>query len=210
MRRLLVVASLATVLAGCGVRTPQGMNVTTPRVSADDDALMELARATPTEGERVLLVVYPRDACTGSTSAVIVDERGRFLGAVAPETAALVRVPREGRLLAFSSIDVTASDRSEPLVQEIDPRAVTDGFVFRTLRGRTMRHCTTGQYMEALFASKSELEAVIAEKEYVFLEPDSAAGQAWLDAHRARVDRIIGLAPAPRHLANTRARVVYR
>lgn len=211
MRTLLVAA--ASFIVGCGPTTPRGMSVVTPRVSPDDDAFIELARATPGEGERVILAVYPRDPCTGSASAVVVDESGRFIGAVAPGTATLLRVPQRGQVLAFSSIDVTASEQAEPLVQEIDLRSVPDGLVFRTLRGPSMRSCSRnagGQYMEAVASSKDALDAVLADKEPTFLEPDAAVGQAWLDAHRARLARIVGVAPPPRYLAHHRARVVYR
>lgn len=210
MRSVALVIGLAGLVSGCAFGGARGMNEIAARDAAGDPSLIERARVTPAVDERVLLAMYPRDACTGSASAVLVDRTGRFLGTVAPGSAALLRLPKGAHeILTFSSIDVTATDRAEPLVQEVAVPDAPSGIVFRTLRSARGVRCNNGQYMEALVASKAALEGELAETDFTFLEPDTARGQAWLDAHRRRFARILGLAPAPAD-AFGRARVVFR
>ena len=40
-----------------------------------------------------VLVAFPVSACTGSDSAVFIDERGHFIGSVSPGTAAVLPLP---------------------------------------------------------------------------------------------------------------------
>src|SRR5688572_8418728 len=113
MGRLALLALLSFAsFAGCvpsGNAGPPGMRFTSPREHALDPTLVELARGEPRAGERALLVAYPRTACSGSASGIVVDERGRFLGAIAPGTAALLNVPADATTLSlFSSVEVTA------------------------------------------------------------------------------------------------------
>jgi hypothetical protein len=209
MRALFI--ALATLAAGCGLGgPPPGMTAVEPRAVASDSSLVELARTPTNDAERVLLAVYPRDACTGFSSAVLTDSKGRFVGAVAPGTASLLRVPRDAPyLLAFSSIDVTGGEWGEPLVQQVELPPFPSGLLFRTMRA-SFRRCGRGQYMEAIAASKGELEDAIAESEAAFFEADVEKGQRWLDDHAGRVARILGLAPAPPSGLSRRARVVFR
>ena len=200
---LLHVAALAASfgIAGCALGgPPHGMTRTTPRVHDADTSLLELSRAVPREGERALLVVYPRDACSGSASGIVVDERGHFLGAVAPGTAALLRIPEATRRVAvFSSVELGTFDRAQAFVDEVELDVAPSGLLLTTSRPGSLRpgtrHCGTGQYIDATVATKAELETELGEHDIVWLEPDVRAGQAWLDEHRARVDHVLGLEP---------------
>ena len=169
------------------------MRLATPRAHDQNPNLIELARAKADEGGRALLVVYPRDACSGSASAVIIDARGRFLGAVAPGTAALLRVPADtGRVATFSSVEVTTWDGDHAAIDTLDLEPAPAGLLLRTWRPASHRGCGGGgQFVDAALASKEQLESALAEHEITWLAPDPPAGQAWLDAHHTRVANVL-------------------
>jgi hypothetical protein len=200
---LLVVAALVGLagLAGCipsGNAGPPGMRFTSPREHARDPSLVELARGEPGPGERALLVVFPRTACSGSASGVVVDERGRFLGAIAPGTAALLNVPADvAKVAVFSSVEVTA-----PVGTWHDAKRIAlpstrsrSGLVVRSTRW-SARECATGQYFDVEIASKAELEAELGQYEIRWMALAGSDGQTWLDAHGARVAEVLTTPPS--------------
>jgi hypothetical protein len=173
------------------------MRPMTPHVHDEDPSMIELARVEPNESERVLLVVFPRTPCSASASGVFVDERGRFLGAVAPGSAALLSVPVAARSITlFSSVEVTA-----PLGTWHDAKRVTvpvapSGLILHATQWGP-RECASGQYFEARAATKRELEAELAESDVDWLSPSRHEGQAWLDSHRRRVAEVLRTRAAP-------------
>jgi hypothetical protein len=157
-----------------------------------DEATDEVARIDGASGQRPLLVVYPRTACSGSASTVILDDEGAFVGAIPPGGAALLGIPADARtLIAMSSIEVTAARSSWTFAQTIDVPELPSGLLLSASRFTT-RECANGQYADARAATKAELEAILAEGEIVWLEPRLEEGQAWIEAHRDRVDEVLG------------------
>jgi hypothetical protein len=160
--------------------------------------LVELARGEPRAGERALLVVFPRTACSGSASGIIVDEQGRFLGAIAPGTAALLNVPADVATVAlFSSVEVTA-----PVGTWHDAKRITmptaasrSGIVIRSARW-SARECATGQYFDVEVATKDALESELAESDVKWIAPIGSGGQTWLDAHGRRVAEVLSTPPS--------------
>lgn len=174
------------------------MRFTSPRDHALDPALVELARGEPSAGERALLVVFPRSACSGSASSIVVDERGRFLGAVAPGTAALLTLPASVTTVAiFSSVEVTAPVGTWHDAKRISvPSAPSrSGIVIRSARW-SARECATGQYFDLEIATKESLENELAESEIRWVAPTGAGGQSWLDAHGTRVAEVLSTPPS--------------
>ena len=190
MRRFSVALLLA---AGClPPQTTPGMSPAAPRPHDRDLSLVELARVAPAlDDQRALLVVYPRDACSGSASMVLVDDGGGFLGAVGPGSAALLSIPKTTRALyAMSSVEVYAPVTTWAARFEVVLPPAPGGLVFRTRRFDA-RLCGNGQYADPIAASKDELEEILADADLRWLELRRDDGQAWLDAHRERVREVI-------------------
>jgi hypothetical protein len=185
MRKL----ALVFALAACHVGAPPGMALSAPRPHAEDSTLVELARV---EAQRALLVVYPRDACSGSASTVLMDEHGRFLGAIAPGTAALLDVPASAStLVAVSAVEVAAPRGLPVYVDDVSVPPLPDGLLLRSTHASARQCHHNGQYADVRRATKPELEAAIANADIHWLEPRTEAGQAWLDANRTRVREIL-------------------
>lgn len=177
---------------------PPGMTFASSRVHARDPSLVELARGEPAEGERVLLVVFPRSACSGSASGVVVDERGHFLGAIAPGTAALLTLPASVTdVIVFSSVEVTAPVGTwhDAKRVAVPSTATRDGIVIRSTRW-SARECATGQYFDLEIATKEALETELAESDVRWITPSGGSGQTWLDAHGRRVAEVLATPPS--------------
>lgn len=187
---LALLVSAASCLPSASGTNP-GMAQRPRRPYAADATLDELARLEVANGQRPLLVVYPRSACSGSAKAVFVDRSGRFLGAVGPGQAALFGVPSGGGLLAFSSVELTSPLGRWFAIDEIEPPAPGSGLLLEAPRV-SARQCGSGQYANPNVATKRELEAALAESDVEWLEPRLAEGQAWLDEHHERVDELVG------------------
>lgn len=197
MRALLFVAVVLAAESCAPSALPPGMAARAPRVHEPDPSLLELARLQPSRGGRALLVVYPRTACSGSARTVFVDDRGAFLGAIGPGTAALLDVPARSRaVFALSSVEVTAPPRSWAGLEEVAVPPPPSGLLLKALRWNA-RECGSGHYAEVAAASRAELEAAIAESEIEWLEPRPREGQAWLDAHKKRVDEVLAQRRSP-------------
>jgi hypothetical protein len=173
------------------------MRFTVPREHALDPSLIELARGEPSASERALLVVYPRTACSGSASGVVVDEHGRFLGAIAPGTAALLNVPVDVSTVAlFSSVEVTAPVGTWHDAKRITMPSTTtrDGIVIRSARW-SARECASGQYFDVEIATKDALESELAESDVRWVSRSGVDGQTWLDEHGTRVAEVLSTPP---------------
>jgi hypothetical protein len=197
--RGVVAALFVSLCASCALPggPPPGMRETQRRAHPADPSLIELARLDANASERALLVVYPRTSCSGSASGVLVDEQGRFLGAIAPGTAALISIPKGTRTItAFSSVEVTAPAGAWFATDEVAVPSQPGGLLLRSSRS-SARQCGNGQYFDVVAATKERLEHELEESEVRWFEVGKAEGQAWLDAHRARVDDLLGRRPLP-------------
>jgi hypothetical protein len=185
--RLGVIVGVLGASACAPPATPPGMATRPPRPSTFGADLVELARVEPSASDRPLLVVFPRSACSGAASVVLVDEEQRFVGAIAPGTAALLRVPLAARrLTAFSSIEVTAAVGSWRATRQVQVPALPSGLLLSSSRFST-RECGSGHYADVTVATKRELETALAEADFVWLDPHVERGQAWLARHPRRV-----------------------
>ena len=191
MRRWFFV--LAAVSCGCTPPLAPGMVPVVRRPRADDVQLDEVARATPKEGARPLLVVHRREACSASAPVFLVDRRGTFYGAVGPGQAALITLPRDlARLEVLSSVDITAPLHSFSVGGDVAIPRLPAG-VLITPRRVSARECwSTGQYVDARPAEKEELESILGDADFTWLEPRVADGQRFLERHHARLDEIFG------------------
>ncbi len=192
-RGLLCAALVSALASGCtaGAAAP-GMRETALRAHPEDPSLLELARAPGKEDERALLVIYPRSACSGSASGVLVDDRGHFLGAIAPGTASLLSISSRLRHVhVFSSAEVAAPVGAWFASDLVRLPEAPSGLVLRSSRHST-RECGNGQYFDVVSASKAELEHELEEAPVRWFVIGEGEGQAWLDAHRARVDEVLG------------------
>ena len=143
-----------------------------------------------------MLVAFPKSACTGTDSAVFIDEKGGFIGAVAPGTATYVAFPPgASRLFVVSSRDVTAARGTwfRRHVVRAPGERVDHGIVVEVPRIDT-KNC----YRHAV--PKPEIvtyqEARHASLELMWLDVRADEGATWLTEHSARVTELLGLPPA--------------
>lgn len=157
-------------------------------MSPDDASLDELARVEPAEGRRALLLVFPKAPHSGTARTVILDEDGTFYGAIAPGEAALIEIPTSRRdLVLVSSVEVTVTPRTwfYPL-EFIEVPAEPSGLLLHSW-GRG------GHYGSATPATKRELEAALGDAPTIrYRAARRAAGQAWIEENRPRVDELLG------------------
>jgi hypothetical protein len=202
--RSVVAALVLTLSASCALpgRPPPGMREAQLRPHSADPSLVELARVDGSPNERPLLVIYPRSACSGSASGVLVDDRGHFLGAIAPGTAALLSIPADlDAITAFSSVEVTAPAGAWFATDRIAVPPLPGGLVLRSTQS-SARQCNSGQYFDVTAASRGDLEEQLRESEVRWFEMrNQEEGQAWLDAHRARLHDLLGRRTGPTRAA---------
>ena len=102
----------------------------------------------PAPGQRALLVVYPREACSGPARAVFMDAEGGFIGAVGPGEAALLSIPvKTTTVLSFSSVELTAYSGSWSAVDAIEVPQAPSGLLLSSSRFSS-RECGDGQYAD--------------------------------------------------------------
>lgn len=180
------VASLSAT--ACVASTVPGMVDQPRRISPEDASLDELARVEPPVGRRALLVVFPKRPWSGTARTIILDRDGTFYGAVAPGEAALLEIPTDRRdLVLVSSVEVTVTPRTwfYPLEWTEIP-AEPNGLILRSF-GRG------GHYGYPEPASQAELEAALGDAPTIrWRAARRAAGQAWIEENRARVDELLG------------------
>ena len=140
-----------------------------------------------------LPVAFPASACTTAESAVFVDEDGRFVGAVAPGTAAtLVLAPDSKRLFVVGSFDVTAPPRTWFVRHEV-PRRPDQGVIVAVEQADG--HNCEGKWSGPLLPrpkAATLAEVAKAAQGLRRLETAPGEGNRWLDEHRERVNELIG------------------
>jgi hypothetical protein len=155
------------------------------------------AAPSPSSAEPgTLFVAFPVTACSGAESAVFLDEEGRFIGAVAPGTAAYLPMRAESkRLFVVGSADVTAPPKTAFLRHEIPRRS--DQGVLVEVPGADAHNCSAKWSGPLELRPASATLEATAEKARgaTWLAVRTAEGDRWLDEHRARVDELLGRAP---------------
>lgn len=170
-------------LAGCAAATAPGMAV--------------VASSGSSSGPGSMLVAFPSSPCTGTDSAVFLDDKGAFVAAVAPGTATYVAFPDEAtRLYVFSSRDITAERGAWFRRHEVarPPERVEQGILVEVAR-RDAKNC----YVNAIPAPSvvSYEVATRASRELKWLDVRPAEGAKWLDEHRARITELLEKNPPP-------------
>lgn len=198
MRALLGVMLLSLLSHGCAPTTPAMMAPQSPRPAASPSHV-EVARVEPPPGHRSLLVAYPRTACAGSARTVLIDAEGKYFGAVAPGEATLLIIPLSiGTLFAVSSVEIHAPMGTRFVFEEVDVSRVPDALLLEGIRASARQCSTSGHYANAEAVTKREIEDRLAEEEITWMAPRPREGQAWIEAHRPRVDEILGRKPIVR------------
>lgn len=148
-----------------------------------------------TSGPDAILVVFPVTACTGNDSAVFIDDKGGFVGAVAPGTAAYLIFPTDGgRLFVVSSKDVIARPGAWFRRHEIAAPGgrVEHGIVVDVARidAKTCNPSAVPSPELVTFEAATQ-----AAKTLTWLDVHPEAGAQWLEEHRARVTELLGRTP---------------
>ena len=175
--------SLALYASACAAPSAPGMAVVTSSGTSS--------------GPGSMLVAFPRSACTGTASAVFLDDKGGFVGAVAPGTATYLAFPEEAtHLFVVSSQDVTAPKGTWYRRHDVTrpPERVEVGLVVEVARVDA-KNC----YRNATPAPSLVTYEVAtrATKDLKWLDVRQEEGTAWLDEHRARVTELLGKTPPP-------------
>lgn len=169
--------------AGCAAPTAPGMAV--------------VASSGGASGPGSMLVAFPSSACSGTDSAVFLDDKGAFVAAVAPGTATYVAFPEEAtRLYVFSSRDVTAERGTWFRRHEVvrPPERVEQGILVDVAR-LDAKNCYRNA-VPRLSVVTYEV-ATRATKDLKWLDVRAAEGTRWLDEHRARVTELLETNPPP-------------
>ena len=183
-------------VAGCGSMSAPGMSASTQTVTSATIVASSPGSEASTSGV-TLLVALPVSACSGTESAVFLDERGRFVGSVSPGTAAALTVPRDSQhLYVFGSADITAPTRMSFLRHEA-PLRPDQGIVIAVPAADG--HNCSGKWSGPLTVTPQATSIAAtteAARTLTWLEVRGAAGTQWLDEHHARVDELLGRVPA--------------
>jgi hypothetical protein len=176
-------AAAAGLLAGCAAPGAPGMAV--------------VASSGSTSGPGSLLVAFPSSPCTGTDSAVFLDDKGAFVAAVAPGTATYVAFPEEAtRLYVFSSRDVTAERGTWFRRHEVGrpPERVEQGILVEVAR-IDAKNCYRNATPAPSVVSYEVATRATKDLKWLDVRPDE--GARWLDEHRARVTELLEKDPPP-------------
>jgi hypothetical protein len=178
-----MVASVAVLAGACSAPSAPGMVL--------------VPYSGTSSGPGSMLVAFPTTACTGTASAVFLDEKGAFVGAVAPGTATYLAFPEEAtHLFVVSSPDVTAPKGTWFRRHEVKrpPERVEAGLVIEVPRVDA-KNC----YRNAMPAPTLVTYEVAtrATKDLKWLDVRQEEGTRWLDEHRPRVTELLGTVPPP-------------
>jgi hypothetical protein len=176
------IATGATGATGCAGPTAPGMAV--------------VSSSGTSSGPGSMLVAFPISACTGTDSAVFLDEKGGFVGAVAPGTATYLAFPDSAtRLYVVSSRDVTAQPGTWFRRHEIarPPERVEKGIVIEVSRTDAKNCHRNATPAPELVTFET---ATRATKDLKWLDVRADEGTRWLDEHRARVTQLLDTPPA--------------
>ena len=182
-KHFVMVASVALLASACAGPSAPGM------------ALVPYSGTSSGPGS--MLVAFPITACTGTASAVFIDDKGGFVGAVAPGTATYLAFPEEAtHLFAVSSQDVTAQKGTWYRRHDITrpPERVEVGLVVEVARVDA-KNCYRNATPTPTVVTY-EL-ATRATKDLKWLDVRQEEGTRWLDEHRARVTELLDKNPPP-------------
>jgi hypothetical protein len=150
-------------------------------------------------GPGSMLVAFPVTACTGTASAVFLDDKGGFVGAVAPGTATYLAFPEEAtHLFVVSSQDVTAPKGTWYRRHDVTrpPERVEVGLVVEVARVDA-KNCYRDRTPTPTPTLVSYELATRATKDLKWLDVRQEEGTRWLDEHRARVTELLEKNPPP-------------
>jgi hypothetical protein len=189
------IAVAAVILGAAGVGGCASVNA--PGMAASTQTVTSATMPAVSPGGGVtLLVAFPVSPCSGTESAVFLDERGHFVGSVSPGAAAALTVPRESQhLFVFGSSDITAPLKMSFLRHEA-PLRPDQGIVIEVPSADG--HNCAGKWSGPLTVrpqATSLAATTEAARKLTWLEVRPADGSRWLDEHRARVDELLGLVP---------------
>lgn len=145
-------------------------------------------------GPGSMLVAFPVASCAGKDSAVFLDEKGSFVGAVAPGTATYLAFPDDKRVFVVSSRDVVAPRGTPFHRQEIahpGSARVERGIIVQVPQ-RDAKTCPDNAApIPDVVTYELATRAAINLK---WLDVDTAEGPAWALEHRARIDELVSSA----------------
>jgi hypothetical protein len=156
-------------------------------------AIADVRQSTGADKGLTLLVAFPASACTSSENAVFLDEEGRFIGAVAPGTAAAMAVgPASKHVFVVGSLDVIAPPGTWFLRREV-PRRSDQGVIVAVGDGDE-HNCKTKWSGPLSPRPEAYGLAVTAQATRGLrqLQVNVAEGRRWLDDNRERVDELVG------------------
>jgi len=170
-------------LGGCAAPTAPGMVV--------------VRTSSSTSGPGSMLVAFPTTPCTGSDSAVFLDDHGAFVAAVAPGTATYVAFPEGAtRLFVFSSHDINAEPGAWFARHEVarPPERVEQGLVVEVAR-RDAKNCY--RFAPPFPRVVTYDDATRATKDLAWLDVRPGEGARWAAEHRARITELLEKKPGP-------------
>lgn len=155
-----------------------------------------VASSSTTSGPGLMLVAFPKTACTGTDSAVFIDDKGAFVASVAPGTATYLSFPDEvTRLYVVSSRDVLAPKGAWFRRHEIAAPGgrVDHGILVEVARVDAKNCYRTATPNPEIVTYEVATRAALP---LVWLDVAGDVGTLWLDEHRARVTELLGQPPA--------------
>jgi hypothetical protein len=176
--------------AGCAPLIPPGMAASKIPLARD---VAKAEASTPPSTDMRLLVAFPSSACTSTESAVFMDEEARFIGSVAPGTAAELVIPRASKhLFVVGSVDVLENPGIWFVRHEV-PLRTDQGVLVKVVQADG--HNCEGKWSGPLSprpVAVSLPTVVEAARGLTRLEVRAGEGRQWLDENRERVDELIG------------------
>jgi hypothetical protein len=165
--------------------------------SAPGMAVVSSSSGASTPGS--MLVAFPKTACTGTDSAVFLDEKGAFVASVAPGTATYLAFPQEAaHLFVVSSKDVNAEPgawfRRHEITRPAQRADHGKGILVEVPR-YDAKNCGGRNATPRPHVVPNE-RATQASADLTWLEIRPEEGAQWVGQHKARVDELLGPPPA--------------
>ncbi len=148
-------------------------------------------------GPGSMLVAFPATPCSGTDSAVFLDDHGAFVAAVAPGTATYLAFPESAtRLYLFSSHDINAEPGAwfARHVVARPPERVEQGIIVEVAR-RDARNCY--RFAPPFPRVVTYDDATRATKDLAWLDVRPAEGARWASEHQARIKELLEKKPGP-------------
>ncbi|MDB4936716.1 MAG: hypothetical protein JWP87_3688 [Labilithrix sp.] len=179
---VLAIAFVAGMAVGCAAPSAPGMAV--------------VSSSGASSGPGSMLVAFPASACTGTDSAVFLDDKGGFVAAVAPGTATYLAFPESAtHLYVVSSRDVTAQPGTWFRRHEVArPEGRVDTGIVVEVGRIDARQCyRNATPTPALVTFEA---ATRATKDLKWLDVRADDGTRWLAEHHARVAQLLETPPS--------------